>query len=668
LKKAILFFLFLVSCNSNDSIPLKFFLKKDKFYTLSPLQKNKFLDSILQETRYYKNDSIKTQLLFDVAAQYSNLKNDSKSFKASRRAYQTAVALKDSFSMGRSLYYMGDCFVNYQKDSAYYYYKESEKIFRLLKNEDRLAKVHYNKALLLFYEGNFTESEIEVFKALQNLKNSNKQVILYRCYSLQGSNHLELGEYNRALDYFTQASAVLKIMQNQKIDKDASYDYNIVNTIEICMVYDKMGAYSKSINELKNVIKTSDLEEYPKLHYIVLGNLGYSLMKYEKYEEAEYYLKESLALIKKDKSNQSYLYNTIDYGELKLLTKDSIAAKKLFTEAKHLARKLKSGKELLKALDFLAKVDPKRALKFKSEYIKVNDSIVQRQRENREKFSRIEYETNRVADANEVLSNKNLFLLLGLVVTIALFLIIQVIRSSIAVKKDKAYRKRKEVAENEMLLLTAEFQMELARTKEQEQHRISKELHDGIVNQIYGIRMILGSLNTQTDEQAQKKRLVYIKDLHQLETEIRTLSHELNSNFFKNEDGFHFLIEQLVSKNNEIGQTSFGFNETTPIDWTIFSPVARINFYRILQELFMNVNKYSGAASCIVTATASDCFLIIKVKDDGVGFDLNKTNQGIGLKNIKERCKTIDSTFSIESEIGKGVVVTLKVRKKNFGI
>lgn len=663
MKRILFFFLLLVACNSSDRLISKSSFEQDYFKSLPEVQKRIYLDSLIVEVDIYKNDSIKSNLLLDIANEYFNLKDNSASFKASSKAYQTALVLKDSFTMGRSLYYMGDCFEDFKKDSSYYYYKESEKIFRLLKNEDRLAKVQYNKAYLLFYEGNYTESEIEVIKALQNLKSSSKKLPLYRCYSLQGSNHLELGEFAKALNYFKQASEVLQLMNEEENATDASYDYNIVNTLDICMVYDKMGLYSKSIRDIKNLITTYNLELYPKLKYIVLGNLGYSLMKNGNYVEAEHYITQALSFVSKENSSKSYMYLTIDYGEYKLLTKDFIAAKALFIEALTIAKKLKSGKEELKILDLLAQVDPEKGVYYKSEYIRVNDSITKKQRESREKFTRIEYETNRIEDANEMLSNRNLLLLLGLSGTVLMFLIIQIIRSNIAIKKDLFYRQQKEIAENEMLLITEEFQTELIRTKEQEQHRISKELHDGVVNQIYGIRMVLGSLNTQSDEASQKKRLGYIKDLHLLETEIRTLSHNLNTNFFKNEAGFGFLIEQLVAKNNETGQTRFKIDSTDSIDWNLHSSIVRINIYRILQELLMNVNKYAHASTCTISVNESEGFLIINVKDDGVGFDVSTLNDGIGLKNIKNRAKTINAELIIRSNPLEGVEVNLTIIK-----
>lgn len=564
--------------------------------------------------------------------------------------------------MGKALYYIGDCFLDFQKDSAYYYYKESEKIFRKINNDDRLAKVLYNKAYLLYYEGNYVESEIEVIKALNFLKNKKNLLYLYRCYSLQGSNHLELGEYEKALIYFNEASNVLIELQKQNRDADSFYDYNITNIIDICNVYDKQGNYTKAVIELKKILNSNKVQDLPNLYHAVLGNLGYSLMKSGKHEEAREYFKKAIELTKKNKNTQGYLYKIINYGEYHLLTKDTLLAKKHFDEALGLAKKLKSGKEILITLDFLSITDITNASNYKSEYIRINDSIIKKQRENREKFARIEYETDKVEEENKILSNENLLLLSGLSLSIAVFSIVLIIRNRISRRKELNLIQQKELADEELFNLTKEFQTSLVEAKEAEQKKLSKELHDGIVNKIYGIRMMLGSLNANSDEASKSQRLVYIKELHKLESEVRDLSHDLNTDFSKYVGEFNFLLEQLVQSNNAIGKTHFISEIASEIDWNMYSSIVKINIYRILQELLQNVNKYADAKECLVQIYELNNEPIIEVKDDGVGFDVNSLSEGIGLKNIKDRAKSIDSEIEIKSIINEGTTIKLKVK------
>lgn len=663
LKKILFFTFILLSCNNKEtsnSNNMSTLFEKNK--NLSQQNKNNYLDSIFLESNKITSDSTKLKTLFELAAEYYYLENNTSSLKVSKEAYVKSVTLKDSINIGRALYYIGDCYLDYQKDSAYYYYKESEKIFRKINNQDRLAKVLYNKAYLLYYEGNYVESEIEVIKSLNCLKNSNNLVTKYLCYSLQGSNHLELGEYNKALEYFNLSASILKQMRKEDLDKDTFYDYDITNTIDLCTAYDKKGEYSKSIKLLKEVIKKGSFKNYSKLHYSIFGNIAYSLMKNNQYEESRKYFVESIKLANNKNDKLGYLYKIIDFGEYHLLTKDTLKARELFNEALQLSKKLNNGKEILKTLDFLSVADKTNASNYKTEYIRINDSIVKKQRENREKFARIEYETDKVEEENKILSNKNLLLLSGLSLSIAVFSIILIIRYRISRKKELYLIQQKELADEELFNLTKEFQTSLVDAKEAEQKKLSKELHDGIVNQIYGIRMMLGSLNANSDEASISQRLFYIKELHKLESEVRDLSHDLNADFSKYVGEFNFLLEQLVQNNNAIGTTHFISEIASEIDWNVYSSVVKINIYRILQELLQNVTKYADAQKCTVTIFEHEKQLVVEVHDDGIGFDVNSLSKGIGLKNIRERAKSIDSEIEIKSNPNEGTTIKLKVK------
>lgn len=662
LKKLILIlFALLYSCTERPEISSSRFNLPKNFNSLSLKDKHNILDKEFINIIERKNDSSKVNALLKLSNEYYYIEDYKLSIKVSKEISSITTLIGDSINLGKSLYYIGDCFMDSQKDSAYYYYKESEKILKKINNKDRLAKVYFNKAYLLYYEGNYVESEIEVIKAIGLLHDSKQLIRLYSCYSLQGSNHLELGEYDNALEYFKQSASILKQMKREGLEKDAYYDYEITNTIDLCTAYDKKGEYKKSIYALNEILTKSNFETYPKLKYFVYGNLAYSLMKDRQYALSDKYFKAALSFAKKEKDELGYLYIIIDYGEYNLLINNLNKAKLIFDEALLLSKKLNNGKEILKSLDFLSEVDKTNAAIYKTEYIRINDSIVKKQRENREKFARIEYETDKVVEENKILTNKNLLLLLGLTISIAIFLIVIIIKDKISRKKEIQLIQQKKLADEELLNLTKEFQSGLIEARIEEQNRISKELHDGIVNQIYGIRMILGSLNRKDDEETQKKRFGYIKDLQNLESEIRTLSHELNTDFSMSVGEFPFLIEQLINKNNEIGSTNFSSTIQSSIDWSQYSSVVKINLYRIIQELLLNVNKYAEAKNCSLEVSVLNKQLVIVLKDDGKGFTSTTETFGIGLKNCKERANAINALIDIQSTRNDGTIITIKL-------
>ncbi|WP_329806465.1 tetratricopeptide repeat-containing sensor histidine kinase [Flavobacterium facile] len=659
MKKIFLLIIFIISFFSCKKERDDFVIDKNIFaskdYTkLSKKQKNIYLDSIEKILNKINIDSVKMNKLFTLSSEYYFLKNNQKSLKLTKDAYEIALQNKDSFSMGRALYYMGDCYENFQKDSAYYFYKESEKIFKLIKNEDRLAKVHYNKAYLLFYEGNYTESESEVIKALRYLKSSDNLELLYMCNSLQGSNHTELEEYDKALDYFNRASIVLKKMQRSGLNLESTFDYNLINTIDICNIYDKKGDYSKSVVTLKSTLSDDLKAKNSNRYSSILGNIAYSLMKSGNYKEAKKYFQIALQISNKNENSQSYLYKIINFGEYHLLTNDTIKANGLFNEALQLSKQLKSGNEELKTLNFLAAANPTKATFYNNEYVRISDSIVKKQRASRDKFSRIEFETSQVEDENKLLTYKNIILVLSIAVCIIVFLLIIYIRHRISLKKELYLLEQKNIADKELFKLTNDFQIELVNTKQNEQNRISKELHDGIMNQIYGVRLNLGFLNQFDDAESKDKRLILVKELQKIEAEIRTLSHDLSSkNNFNNSD-FTFLLHNLIKSYNDISNTEFTIDIDESIDWDNYSSLLKVNVYRILQELFLNVNKYANAKKCVLKMKTQDSVLYVSVSDDGVGFEVAKSTDGIGLKNIKERLELINGNLTILSNRNEG--------------
>lgn len=660
----LLVFSFFISCtkkeNKNNLIT---FIDSENYALSSTKDKVFFLDSVSKKIDGMPEDSLTKKLAFKISAEYYYLRDNEMSYKLSKKAYDLSQKQLDSVGMGRALYYMGDCFELTQKDSAYYYYKESEKIFRLLDNKERLAKVHFNKSYLLFYEGNYAESEIEVIKALQNLTNSKNYKLKYSCYSLQGSIHNELEEYDKALSYFKLAEETYYEISNQNDINSDTYDYYVLNVINLCNIYDKKRQYKKSISEL-NKVNTTDLKEkWPVLHNLVIGNLAYSNMKSGNLIESKKLFEEAIESDIKSKRDKSYLYKIINYGEYHLITKDFNQAKKYFSESLHLSKKFNTGKEILKSLDFLSKADSDNSTFYKNEYIRISDSIIKAQRSSSNKFARIEYETNKLEDANELLSKRNFYLFIIISFSIISFLIILGFRHRKAQKREIEFLELRKAADIELFELIKDYQVQLVKTKENVQNTIAKELHDGVMNNIYSVRLNLGFLNSSDDEETKEKRLLYITELQKIEKEIRELSHDLNHETDFNQTDYSYLLNNLVESIDAVSQTKFKCIINPEINWDNYSSVVKINIYRILQEIFSNVNKYAKAEYCSIKICRNEKSLIITIIDDGVGFDTTKATTGIGMKNIKERIKLIKGKINIISTKDEGTKVFIEIDK-----
>jgi tetratricopeptide (TPR) repeat protein len=107
--------------------------------------------------------------LFDLSTEYYYLNQYKKSLKVCKKALSKSILVKDTLGIAKSYYYMGDGYESINKDSAYYYYQKAEKMFRLIKKNEMVSRMLFNKAYILFNGGNYIESEIMVSKALKAL-------------------------------------------------------------------------------------------------------------------------------------------------------------------------------------------------------------------------------------------------------------------------------------------------------------------------------------------------------------------------------------------------------------------------------------------------------------------------------------------------------------------
>jgi len=81
--------------------------------------------------------------------------------------------------------------------------------------------------------------------------------------------------------------------------------------------------------------------------------------------------------------------------------------------------------------------------------------------------------------------------------------------------------------------------------------------------------------------------------------------------------------------------------------------------YRIIQEALQNTSKYSKAERCCVFLLKTGDKITIRIWDNGIGFNPEKAKQGIGLKNIKERTKTLNGALKITSSEEKGTTIEI---------
>jgi PAS domain S-box-containing protein len=94
------------------------------------------------------------------------------------------------------------------------------------------------------------------------------------------------------------------------------------------------------------------------------------------------------------------------------------------------------------------------------------------------------------------------------------------------------------------------------------------------------------------------------------------------------------------------------------------APDVETTLYRIAQEALTNCAKHSGASKVDVILERRPDHVLLIVEDDGAGFDMaavRSASEGFGLLGMQERAVLVGATLEIESAVGKGTTVLLRM-------
>jgi signal transduction histidine kinase len=221
----------------------------------------------------------------------------------------------------------------------------------------------------------------------------------------------------------------------------------------------------------------------------------------------------------------------------------------------------------------------------------------------------------------------------------------------------KMAQKNKEVDEIESTFQRNLLNAVIA-SKEEEQKRISQELHDDIGSRLNALRMVL-----------EKKDSVDLKgideQLIQISKRVRVLSNELIPSTLQ-ATGLMRSLRELISGIDRIGVFSAAC-QIEVLDDVRYTDEINLSIFRIIQELLNNIIKHASATAVQLSAHKSSDELIIELVDNGSGFlptrsDLTSKHDNLGLKNIASRSQYINAHIQFELIKPKGTKVKLSVK------
>lgn len=620
-----------------------------------------YADTLFNAVSDNRNDSLTRYYMREAVVSYYNLDEYDKSIHASKKVYDFGKRANDTLSMAKGLHFTGVSYYGKaNNDSALYYYKDAEDLYVKFKGAEArsVGETILYKAYVYYDAGLFAMCESEAFKAQKYLRIDNKATDLYNCYNLIASSLDGQDDNDEAIKYYEMAFDVI-----DDFEKEGFSGGQIALNKASCFnnmggVYVKMGQNKKAIEIYNQALSMPGVKEQSGLYAKLLNNLATAKYKSGDNSQLPELFYESLAIREELEKEAGIIASNVSLGEYFLYKKDTVKAISYLTTAYAKAKANKSNSDILSSLKLLTAIDKVNNDYYMRRYIKVNDSLQKIAQNTRDKFARIEFDTARITDEKEALAKKNSFII-GVSIVVVLFIaaifIIYYLNSK---NKELLLVQEQQKANEEIYELMFEQQGKIESARTEEKSRIAMELHDGILNNIYAVRLNLEFINKKADEESVLMRKGYIKELQSIESEIRGVSHDLSRNaLFNQEQSFESMLGFMITSQKNTFDTEFEADIDPSIDWELMSNICKVNVYRIIQEALQNINKYSGASHAKVTVSHKDNNVIVTVADNGVGFVPEKAKGGIGLRNLKKRADALQGILQIKSQPGKGAVV-----------
>ncbi len=214
---------------------------------------------------------------------------------------------------------------------------------------------------------------------------------------------------------------------------------------------------------------------------------------------------------------------------------------------------------------------------------------------------------------------------------------------SMAINRSRLFQKSKQLGEIE------------------ERNRLAREMHDTLAQGLAAISIQLEALDAQLETEKVSPNTI------QLINQIKELAQDnlIDARQSVMDLRRYGLSDKSLSK-NLITLINTKFNDTD-IDYKLSISSSRplstryeMSIYRIIQEAINNVLQHSKAKNLYIALKYQAKQIHINIKDDGIGFDLEKVQQNrFGLLGMNERVKILNGKFEINTQNGTHIQIQI---------
>lgn len=206
-----------------------------------------------------------------------------------------------------------------------------------------------------------------------------------------------------------------------------------------------------------------------------------------------------------------------------------------------------------------------------------------------------------------------------------------------------------------------ELPRRIMQAQEEESNRIARDIHDDLGQSMATLKMFMQAAWTKLNagnvlsQEEQRRMTGYLNEMIE---KSRNLSTRLRPSTL-DVLGVTASIKLLVADLSKARHVKIKLRLPN-LDKFIFE-APPINLFRIIQESLTNIIKHAHAKDITVRIDVKKNTLMLKVVDNGKGFDLNNRAQGLGLATMRERASLLKGELSITSTLKKGTALSLEV-------
>ena len=192
--------------------------------------------------------------------------------------------------------------------------------------------------------------------------------------------------------------------------------------------------------------------------------------------------------------------------------------------------------------------------------------------------------------------------------------------------------------------------------------KIARDLHDEMGSTLTSINIISKVAMQQSgDDEKINQHLGKIKDnssrMMESMSDMVWAINPSNDTFEK----VALRMKEFAAELLEPAGINYFFREEGQMEKAVLNPEQRKDIYLIFKEALNNAVKYSAASEIDILLKKENGFVIMRVMDNGKGFDMVNYKSGNGIKNIKSRGLQMKAVVTIDSIPGTGTTISLQV-------